>query len=136
MDREKSTEFSDYVNSLRRRRRLIVAIWLPIVVFALLLVVALPSEYGSTAIFQLKTELSDQAKGDNYADRYISGLSSNIVASPGLHAELAKLAPYPELSNEPTTALKRLKGDISVDMLTQKILDPLTGLERKINTGF
>ena len=61
MDQEKSTEFSDYVNSLRRRWRLILAIWLPIVLFSLLLVVALPSEYGSTATFQLKTELSGAA---------------------------------------------------------------------------
>lgn len=136
MDREKSTEFSDYVNSLRRRRRLIVAVWLPIVLFSLLLVVALPSQYGSTATFQLKTELSDQGKGDNYADRYISGLTGNILASPGLRAELSKLMPYPELKADPAAALKRLKGDVNVEMLTQKILDPMTGLERKINTGF
>ena len=133
---QKSTEFSDYVNSLRRRRRLIVAIWLPIVLFALLLVVALPSEYGSTATFQLKTELSDQGKGDNYADRYISGLTGNVLASPALTEELRVLAPYPELKTDPAAALKKLKGDLNVDMLTQKILDPLTGLERKINTGF
>jgi polysaccharide biosynthesis transport protein len=136
MDREKSTEFSDYVNSLRRRRRLIVAVWLPIVLFSLLLVVALPSQYGSTATFQLKTELSDQGKGDNYADRYISGLTGNILASPGLRAELSKLMPYPELKADPAAALRRLKGDVNVEMLTQKILDPMTGLERKINTGF
>ena len=94
---QRSTEFSDYVNSLRRRRRLIVAIWLPIVVFSLLLVLALPSEYGSTATFQLKTELSDQARGDNYADRYISGLTGSILASPELRAELRALKPYPAL---------------------------------------
>jgi polysaccharide biosynthesis transport protein len=136
MDRDKSTEFSDYVNSLRRRRRLILAIWLPIVLFSLLLVVALPSEFGSTATFQLKTELSDQGKGDNYADRYIAGLTGNVLASPALRAQLPKLLPYPELRADPTAALKRLKGDLDVVMLTQKILDPLTGLERKINTGF
>jgi polysaccharide biosynthesis transport protein len=133
---QKSTEFSDYVNSLRRRRRLIIAIWLPIVLFSLLLVVALPSEYGSTATFQLKTELSDQGKGDNYADRYISGLTGNVLASPALRDQLPVLAPYPELKSDPAAVLKKLKGDLNVDMLTQKILDPLTGLERKINTGF
>jgi len=136
MDREKPTEFSDYVNSLRRRWRLILAIWLPIVLFSLLLVVALPSEYGSTATFQLKTELSDQGKGDNYADRYISGLTGNVLSSPALRAQLPKLLPYPELKADPNATLKRLKGDLDVEMLTQKILDPMTGLERKINTGF
>ena len=133
---QRSTEFSDYVNSLRRRRRLIVAIWLPIVVFSLLLVVALPSEYGSTATFQLKTELSDQARGDNYADRYISGLTGSILASPELRAELGVLKPYPALKADPNAVLRKIKGDLNVEMLTQKILDPLTGLERKINSGF
>jgi len=133
---QSSTEFADYVNSLRRRRRLIVAIWLPIVVFSLLLVIALPSEYGSTATFQLKTELSDQARGDNYADRYISGLTGSIVASPELRAELGVLKPYPALKADPNAVLRKIKGDLNVEMLTQKILDPLTGLERKINSGF
>jgi succinoglycan biosynthesis transport protein ExoP len=136
MDREKTTEFSDYVNSLRRRRRLIVLIWLPIVLVSALLAVGLPSQYGSTATFQLKTELNDQSKGDNYADRYISGLTGTVLTSPELRAALPQLAPYPELRADPAAALRKLQGDLNVVMLTQKILDPLTGLERKINTGF
>jgi polysaccharide biosynthesis transport protein len=136
MNGEKSTEFSDYVNSLRRRRRLILAIWLPIVIISLLFAGALPSEYGSTATFQLKTELNDQSKGDNYADRYISGLTGTVVSSPELRTALIKLVPYPQLKNDPAAALRKLQKDVDVEMLTQKILDPLTGLERKINTGF
>jgi polysaccharide biosynthesis transport protein len=136
MDRGTTTEFSDYVNSLRRRKRLILAIWLPIVIAAGLLAAALPSEYGSTATFQLKTELNDQTKGDNYADRYISGLTGTVMGSAELRAALHDLAPYPELRGDPAAALKKLQSDVKVEMLTQKILDPLTGLERKINTGF
>ena len=136
MDREKTTEFSDYVTSLRRRRRLIVAIWLPIVLVSALLAVGLPSQYGSTATFQLKTELNDQSKGDNYVDRYISGLRGTVLTSPELRGALPQLAPYPELRTDPAAALKKLQVDLGVEMLTQKILDPITGLERKINTGF
>jgi len=136
MDREKTTEFSDYVNSLRHRRRLIVAVWLPIVLVSALLAVGLPSQYGSTVTFQLKTELNDQSRGDNYADRYISGLTGTVLTSPELRTALPELAPYPELRTDRAAALKKLQGDLSVEMLTQKILDPMTGLERKINTGF
>ena len=134
MDRER---FSNYVNSRRRRQRLIAAIWLPIVLVSLLLAVALPSEYGSTATFQLKAKLNDQTRGDNYADRrYISTLTGTVLGSPELRAALAELVPYPQLQNDPAAALKKLQGDVNVEMITQKILDPLTGLERKINTGF
>jgi succinoglycan biosynthesis transport protein ExoP len=136
MDVEKATDFSDYVNSLRRRRGLMLSIWLPIVLVATLFAVALPSEYGSTATFQLKTELNDQTKGDNYADRYISGLTGPVLGSPELRAALSALAPYPRLTADPAAALKKLQADVGVTMLTQKILDPVTGLERNINTGF
>jgi succinoglycan biosynthesis transport protein ExoP len=135
MDAEKA-EFSDYVNSLRRRRGLLLAIWLPLVLLTIQLALGLPSEYGSTATFQLKTDLNDRARGDNYADRYISGLTGTILGSPQVRAALGSLAPYPRLTDDPGAALKKLQGDVRVEMLTQKILDPLTGLERNINTGF
>jgi succinoglycan biosynthesis transport protein ExoP len=135
MDADKA-EFSDYVDSLRRRRRLLLTIWVPIVLLTMLLAVGLPSEYGSTATFQLKTDLNDHARGDNYADRYISGLTGTVLGSPQLRAALGSLAPYPTLKDDPGAALKKLQGDVRADMLTQKILDPQTGLERNINTGF
>jgi polysaccharide biosynthesis transport protein len=135
MDAEK-IEFSDYVNSLRRRRRLLLAIWLPFVLLTMLLAVGLPSEYGSPATFQLKTDLNDRTRGDNYADRYISGLTGTVLGSPELRAALHSLAPYPRLTDDPGAALKKLQSDVRVEMLTQKILDPQTGLERNINTGF
>jgi polysaccharide biosynthesis transport protein len=135
MDADKA-EFSDYVDSLRRRRRLLLTIWVPVVLLTMLLAVGLPSEYGSTATFQLKTDLNDHARGDNYADRYISGLTGTVLGSPELRAAIGSLAPYPQLKDDPAAALKKLQGDVRADMLTQKILDPQTGLERNINTGF
>lgn len=128
-------EFSDYVNSLRRRGRLILTIWLPLVLLSILFAVALPSLYGSTATFQLKAELNDQSKGDNYADRYISGLTGTVLGSPELRAAVTSLAPYPRVT-DPGAVSRKLQDDVDVEMLTQKILDPLSGLERKINTGF
>jgi protein tyrosine kinase modulator len=135
MDADKA-EFSDYVDSLRRRRSVLLAIWVPSVLLTVLLAVGLPSQYGSTATFQLKTDLNDHARGDNYADRYVSGLTGTVLGSPELRAALASLAPYPRLKDDPVAALKKLQGDVRADMLTQKILDPQTGLERNINTGF
>jgi succinoglycan biosynthesis transport protein ExoP len=136
IDSEKATEASDHIGSLRRRRRLMFAIWFPIVVVSVLLAVGLPSEYGSTATFQLKTDLNDQSRSDTYADRYITGLTGNVLGTPELRAALPQLAPYPELADDPTAALKKLQNNVRAAMLTQKILDPQTGLERNINTGF
>jgi uncharacterized protein involved in exopolysaccharide biosynthesis len=136
MEIAKSVEFSDYFQALRQRRHLIVAIWTPIVLGALLLAIALPSIYVSTAAFQLKANPTDQTKGDNYADRYVSGLTASVLSSPQLRDAIDTLKPYPQLGGDKSAALRKLKGDVSVEMVTQKILDPQSGLERNLNTGF
>ena len=112
LEPEKTLELADYAGSLRRRKRLIFGIWLPIVVLAALLAVGLPNEYGSTATFQLKTDINDQSRNDNYADRYVSSLTANVLGSPELRAALATLAPYPRLAEDPAAALKKLQGDV------------------------
>ena len=141
---EEKTEFTDYVNSLRRRRPLILAIWLPGILLTGLLAVGLPSEYVSSAAFQLAPQLTnrnttdkdDKDQEDSYADRYVSGLSDAVLASADMRTALTTLRPYPQLKQDPVGALKELQGDVDVEMVIQKILDPLTGLERKVNTGF
>jgi uncharacterized protein involved in exopolysaccharide biosynthesis len=96
----------------------------------------LPDIYASTATFQLKTNASDRAKGDNYADRYVSGLTDSVLKSSQLREALDTLQPYPQLAGDRTAALRKFQGDVSVAMVTQKILDPQSGLARNINTGF
>jgi polysaccharide biosynthesis transport protein len=134
MDHEK-VELLDYVTSLRRRLRLILAIWVPLILVTLVAAIGLPSKYVSTATFQLKTDLSDRTKGDDYADRYITGLTGSVLGSSTLRNALPSLAPYPYLA-DPNAVQRTLRDDVDVQMITQKILDPQTGLERKINTGF
>ena len=141
---EEKTEFSDYVNSLRRRRPLILAIWLPGVILTALIAVGLPGKYVSTATFQLRPQTTtttsntadkgEKDEEDTYSDRYVSGLSDSVLGSPELRAALSTLAPYP--GQDPNAALKQLSGDVDVQMAIQKILDPLSGLERKVNAGF
>jgi uncharacterized protein involved in exopolysaccharide biosynthesis len=136
MESEKTFEFSDYFRSLHQRRHLIVGIWLPIVLITVLIAVGLPNGFTSSAVFQLKTDLAAQAKGDSYADHYVSVLAGSVLDSTDLRAALGSLAPYPDLADDPSAALKKLRGDVNVEMVIQKILDPASGLQRNINTGF
>jgi polysaccharide biosynthesis transport protein len=141
---EEKTDFADYVNSLRRRRPLILAIWLPGILLTALLAVGLPSKYVSEATFQLKpqvtnpnaTDKDQNDQEDSYSDRYVSDLTNAVLSSPDLRAALSTLAPYPQLKADPDGALEELQGDVDVKMVVQKILDPVSGLERKINSAF
>jgi uncharacterized protein involved in exopolysaccharide biosynthesis len=58
------------------------------------------------------------------------------LSSPQLRDAIDTLKPYPQLGGDKSAALRKLKGDVSVEMVTQKILDPQSGLERNLNTGF
>jgi uncharacterized protein involved in exopolysaccharide biosynthesis len=136
MESEKTFEFSDYFHALHQRRHLIVGIWLPVVLVTVLLAVALPNGFTSTAVFQLKTDLAGQGKGDSYADHFVSVLAGSVLDSADVRAALGSLAPYPDLADDPSEALKKLRGDVNVEMVIQKILDPASGLQRNINTGF
>jgi polysaccharide biosynthesis transport protein len=139
---EEQTESLDYVNALRRRRPLLLAIWLPGIVLTAVFAVGLPSKYVSMATFQLKpqvttsTDKEQKDEEDAYADRYVSSLTDAVLGSSDVRAALSTLAPYPQLREDPAAALKELQGDVDVKMIVQKILDPLSGLERKVNTGF
>jgi len=136
MEAEQPFEFGDYIRSLRRRRHLVAAIWVPALVISGLLAVALPDGYDSTATFQLKSDPNDQQRGDNYQDRYVSGLTASVLSSPDLGTAVDTLVPYPALSHDRNAAIKQLTRDTKVQMVTEKILDPQSGLERNINTGF
>jgi len=136
--KDSSVGLSDYSAALRRRRRLAVCLGLPIFVVAAILAVALPSVYRSTAAFKLKESQAtpDPQTGspDSYADRYVSVLTEMVLRPDNLNAMLDKVTPpgIPDRDKE----MARLAKGIKVDMVTEKILDPTSGRERAILSGF
>jgi succinoglycan biosynthesis transport protein ExoP len=138
MESKETEGFADYASALRRRRRLAVVLSLPIVICAVIVAIALPSVYQSTGVFKLKDSQSPQEQqargGDSYADRYISGLTEIVMRSDSLNAMLDK-TPLPNGVDRNKAMMQLVKG-IKVKMVTEKILDPDTGRERVINSGF
>jgi succinoglycan biosynthesis transport protein ExoP len=138
MESKETVGLADYASALRRRRRLAVYLGLPIFICAIVVAVALPSVYQSAAIFKLKgpqDPREQQARGgDSYVDRYITGLTEIVLRSDSLNAMLDMIPPPNGVDR--TKAKTQLVKGIKVDMVTEKILDPESGRERIINTGF
>ncbi len=135
MQVEKSLGISDYIAALRRRRRLVALIGVPILVIGCIVAVTLPSVYSSSAVFKLNDDPDAKNNGDSYLDQYISGLTYGVVTGQNVNKLLDK---YPALleGDDRQTALKQIMRGIRVDMVTEKILDPQSGREKVINTGF
>src|ERR1700737_15208 len=138
MESRDSVGLSDYSAALRRRRRLAVSLGLPIFIAAAILAVALPNVYRSTAVFKLKESQNTQEQqtggGDSYADRYVSVLTEMVLRPDNLNVMLEQVTP-PGAADR-NKAIARLAKGIKVNMVTEKILDQMSGRERAILSGF
>lgn len=138
MEQESTPRLADYVVTLKRRGRLAAAVGLPVALIGLVLAVALPNVYSSKATFQLREGNDPQAvrRDENYADQYVSALTLDVMQGPNRKALLEQLNPYPDLKDDPDDASAAVMQAVAVNMVTEKILDPSSGRERDINTGF
>ncbi len=138
MEPKDTVGLADYVAALRRRRRLAAALGVPIFAIAMIVALALPSVYRSTAVFKLNDAQGSQEQqprgGDSYADRYITGLTQIVLRADNLKAMADKM-PLPP-GTDRNAAMAQLAKGIRADMVTEKILDPDSGRERVINSGF
>jgi polysaccharide biosynthesis transport protein len=135
MQVEKTLGISDYLAALRRRRRLAAMIGIPIIVIGCLVSVSLPSVYSSSAVFKLNEDPETKNNGDSYLDQYVSGLSYSVLTGQNINKLLDK---YPVIldGRDRQSVIVQIMRGIKVDMVTEKILDPQSGREKVINTGF
>jgi uncharacterized protein involved in exopolysaccharide biosynthesis len=141
---------ADYRGALQRRRGLLFGIALPIVALALLLSVALPDIYRSSALIEVDidgdaqhTAAAHQANAlitdpdePSYVDQYVTSLKGVVLSDDNLRPLLKRYDLYPKLEDNEAQALKKLRRDIGVEIVTAPILDPKSGREREIVTAF
>jgi polysaccharide biosynthesis transport protein len=137
MEPKDTVGMADYLSAIRRRRR--VAFWtgLPVVIVAAVLAIALPSVYRSSAEFKLKDSEATQEQpmgGNSYADRYVSVLTEIVMRPDSINAMLEQITPQSTVDRP--KAMAQLAKGIKVDMVQEKILDPQTGRDRVILSGF
>src|ERR1700733_3390974 len=137
---ETTSESFDYLSVVRRRRGLVLGIWLPITLAALVLSFALPSLYRSSAIFRFVRDINDTGQSQNstnsYADHYVASLRDSVLSIERLRGLAPSALPPVAQTGDAVEVSRQLRTGARVTMVTQKVLDPATGLERTINTGF
>ena len=144
MESQASPEFSDYVHAIARRKTLLFGIAIPVAILAILLSLTLPDIYTSSGLVEIDEpsaaqSLSVQAGGNgesDYADQYVQNLTGIVLTDGNLRKlnELHKL--YPELEDDQSAMLKKMRRDINVKIVTTPILDPRTGREREVVDAF
>lgn len=143
MQENRELGVSGYLVPLRRRRMLLFAVGLPIFMGAVLLAFTLPETYSSPAVFRFERPAIADFQGngnhgdsDNYIDQYVSKLKDSVFSAESLAAIIKRLDLYPELKDTPQAAVVKFGKDLHLDMIKEKILDPQSGHEKDINSGF
>ena len=140
-----SASFGDYLAILRKRRKLLLTVALPIIALGIALSIALPDVYrsqgqieleGAQSIRQNPNALAQDPDDTPYADQYVRSLSTVVLSDRNLAKLLAAHQLYDDQADDPAGALAELRGDIKVDIVTVPILDPNTGRERDVVTAF
>jgi len=144
MDPQASPEFSDYIHAIARRKTLLFGIAIPVAVLAILLSLTLPDIYTSSGLVEIDEpsaaqSLSVQGSGNgesDYADQYVQNLSGIVLNDTNLRKlnQLHQL--YPDMEDDESAMLKRMRRDINVKIVTTPILDPRTGREREVVDAF
>jgi succinoglycan biosynthesis transport protein ExoP len=133
---EQNVNISDYVAAIRRRRKLAAAIGMVCVTVGAVVAVALHDTYRSTVVFGLKDTTSPEANRASYQDQYVSGLTRYVLSDANKRQLIQKFNPYPRLADDPGKAMGRVDADVNTEMITGAILDPDSGHNKEINTGF
>jgi capsular polysaccharide biosynthesis protein/DNA-dependent RNA polymerase auxiliary subunit epsilon len=143
MDVSTELTVSDYVNALRRRRRLLFGVAVPILLGAVLLARILPDRYTAAAEIDINLEGSvartlEPIEVTSYADQYIATLTDQALTRDNLIGLVQKpglfLGKDVELGE--SDRVGRIRSSIDVSVLTQVVISPNSGREVDLISGF
>jgi uncharacterized protein involved in exopolysaccharide biosynthesis len=144
MSIEQTPGLADYVKALKRRRNLIFAVAAPVALAGLVLATALPSYYKSQGLFEIEEgklanylpSASRDSRPVAQLDQYVASLTEKVLVDQRLAELVASTKPYPDLAGDPGAAVAALRQDVDVRMVKRKILDPVSGRDREVISGF
>jgi hypothetical protein len=96
MEPQATTDVSDYIAALKRRRRMLAYIVVPIAAIAIGLSLGLPDRFSSASLFtftqaDVPGELPTRGRQEKeYADQYVASLRDTVLAPDRLAAALKK----------------------------------------------
>jgi protein tyrosine kinase modulator len=141
-------DLADYLSAIKRRRMLLASIALPILAISAALALGLPDIYVSSSLFTFtyatvpgdmpanaNTELFERQQ-EQYRDAYVDSLSSSVLTGDTFQRLIAAVPGVVAPGTGTEAALKAVGRNITVEPVRTPVLDPQTGRNRDIITGF
>jgi polysaccharide biosynthesis transport protein len=138
-----SPELSDYVAVIKRRRRLLLSLCLPILAIAVALAVGLPDIFVATGIIRYSSgtisgELpaAPEARQKAFVDLYIFGLASAVLSPPVLKQLLDQMPQLVSRGETRDDAMLDIIERTRIRPVTLSVLDPDSGRQRDVISEF
>ncbi len=139
---ENEKDISDYLNVLRRRKGLIMSVMALILTISLGFAFGTPAVYKSTATILIEQQEVPQdfvrTLVTSYAEQRIQVISQKILSSKNLMLLVEKYNLFSEeRKNTPIeSVLGTMRENISLDMVSADVVDPLSGQARSATIAF
>jgi len=142
---QQTTDFSEYGAAFRRRRRVMVMLAFPAFMVAAAFALGLPNVYRSSAFIKFEAgEISGELQtGANanlsfaerrYADEYVVGLTNLVFRGDNTRGVLKEVEL--KAGEDPEAFVGNLFANTKAQTVRSEILDPDSGREKDIITGF
>jgi succinoglycan biosynthesis transport protein ExoP len=144
MEPQFSTDLSDYIAALKRRRALLAYVAVPIAALGIALALGLPDRYLSKSLIEFsQAEISGEVPGSaraqskNYYDQYVASLSDAVLNSENMVERLKRPdAPKPRADESQPELMERIADNADIQTVRVPVLDPDSGRDREIISAF
>ena len=141
--RPETPELSDYLAVIKRRRRLLLSLSLPILTITVALAAGLPDIYVATGIVRysdatISGELATapEARQKAYVDLYMVGLAGAVLSPPVLKQLLDQMPQLVAPGETREDAMLDIVDRTRVKPVTLSVLDPDSGRKRDVISEF
>jgi polysaccharide biosynthesis transport protein len=138
-----SASLPDYLAALKRRRRLMATVGVPIAIVAVTLALGLPDVYVSGSLIEFDEAKvpaqiqSDTRSGENksFADQYVGSLGEEVLRTRSLR-EMIREVPGAARGEPEEEAIAAIRRNTRIQTVRVPVLDPESGREREVVSAF
>lgn len=139
---ENEKGLSDYLDILRRRKYYFILTFPVLAVIAIAIAMSLPPIYRSQGVILIETQEipTDLVRSTvtSYAEQQIQVIQQRVLTTALIQEAIQKHNLYPELRQKasPTQLAQEFRSNVSVDMVSARVLDPRLGRPTTANIAF
>lgn len=139
---EQEKSLGDYIAALKRRRKLMIAVVLGLLLVALGVALGLPAVYRSKAVILIEQQEIPKelvtSTVTSYADQRIQEITQRVMTTSNLIEIIKKYELYvKERRKDPMeVVIEDMRKDIGIDTISAEVMDPIRGAPTKATIAF